>query len=92
MAFWMARAQVEDFNTWKSETFDADPGDRAQSAKSARVFRSIDNPNEIVVMVEFGSADEARSFRERLQRSGALDTVRLAVDPIITEQVEAVEY
>jgi hypothetical protein len=40
----------------KRETFDADPAGRKQAATGHVISRSIDNPGEVFVRVEFASA------------------------------------
>jgi hypothetical protein len=75
MAFVVGRFEVGDYWAWK-EMFDLDPAGRKQSAKGHQILRSADNPGEVFVQVEFPSAEEARSFRERLLASGALERDR----------------
>lgn len=91
----MLRAETPDFDTWKRELFDADPAGRKHAVKGYRLYRGIDNPNEVIVQAEFSSTEEAKSFRERLISSGALDdprTGKLPAPPTIVEEVEAVMY
>ena len=75
--------------------FDADPAGREQAAKGYRLYRGVDNPNEVIVQVEFSSAEEARSFRKRLMGSRVLYDPRsgkLSAPPTIVEESEAVRY
>jgi hypothetical protein len=44
------------------------------------------------VAVEFPSVEEARSFRERLLASGALDNVTVKTEPTVVDEAEAVTY
>jgi hypothetical protein len=95
MPYVMLRAETPDFDTWKRELFDTDPAGRKQAAKGYRLYRGIDNPNEVIVQIEFASAEEAKSFRERLMGSGALDDPRsgkLPAPPTIVEEVETATY
>ena len=91
MAYLMSRFEVGDYESWK-QTFDADPGGRKQSATGHRLFRSVDNPAEVFVATEFGSAEDAQAFRERLLASGALDDITVKGEPTVTEEAESVEY
>ena len=91
MAFILARFDVGDYDAWK-QMFDSDPAGRRQSAKGHRIFRSVANPSEVFVAVEFSSAEDAQSFRERLLASGALDNVTVKTEPTVTEEAESVEY
>ena len=55
-------------------------------------FRGADNPNEVFVSLEFDSVEEAKSFRERLLASGALDNVTIEKEPTVAELVEEKAY
>jgi hypothetical protein len=93
MAFMVLHFETTDFDAWK-RNFDADPAGRRQNGKGHIVSRAADNPNEVFVRVEFGSVDDARSFRERLLASGALESALMDVKtgPTIIEPVESVTY
>ena len=92
MAFVMLNFEVDDFDAWK-QMFDADPAGRKQAAKGHQIFREAEDPNHVFVGVEFGSASEAKAFRERLIASGALYNARLVhVQPTVTELADAATY
>jgi hypothetical protein len=91
MAFLLGVFDTRDFDTWK-QMFDSDPAGRKQAGQGHRVFRSVANPNRAFVSVEFGSADEAESFRERLLASGALDNVTIETEPTVVELVDETRY
>ncbi len=91
MAFLLTRINVGDYDTWKPQ-FDKDiPGAR-QAAEGHRIFRSVDDPGEVVVMVEFASSDDAETGRERLLASGVLDRFEDKSGPTLVEEAEAVSY
>jgi hypothetical protein len=92
MAVVMAKLEVDDYDAWKSGTFDRDPAGRNSSAKGHRIFRDTEGSNELIVAVEFDTSAAAREFRERLKASGALDQVQLADPPRIYNEVEALAY
>jgi hypothetical protein len=95
MTYLMLRVEVPDFDTWKRELFDPDPAARAQAAKSHRIYRGVENRNELIVQVEFSSAEQAKSFRERLLGTGVLEDPRAGktpAPPIVVEEEEAVAY
>jgi hypothetical protein len=91
MAFILGVFDTGDFDAWK-KMFDSDPAGRNQSGKGHRVFRSVDHPNKAFVSVEFASADEARTFRERLLASGALANVTVEIEPTVVELVDETRY
>ena len=69
MAFIMTRIDCGDYDAWK-EMFDQDlPGVR-KSALGWRLYRSVANPAEVFIQVEFASAEEAKTGRERLLAAG----------------------
>ena len=92
MTFLLGHFDVGDYDTWKRETFDADPAGRKQAAKGHVISRSIDNPAEVFVRVEFASADAAKSFRERLLASPALDNVNVMTPPTVAEVADEATY
>src|SRR2546421_6077408 len=71
MAFTVLHFETDDYDSWKS-MFDSDPAGRRQAGKGHIISRNPDNPREVFVRVEFGSVEDARSFRDRLVASGAL--------------------
>ncbi len=91
MAFILTRINVGDYERWKP-MFDQDtPGARAD-AKGHRLLRNVEEPNEVFVIVEFASAEDARIGRERLLRSGVLDRFEDKSDPKVLEEAEQVNY
>jgi hypothetical protein len=74
------------------ERFDADPLGRRQVAKGHTLLRSVANPDEIFVRVEFDSADEARSFGDRVRSSDVLQNMSVKLSPTVTEVVDQATY
>ena len=71
-------AKVEDYKKWKS-LFDKHAATRtAGGSKGGHVFRSPDDPNEVVVLLEWDTLQKARRFsqsedlRERMQEAGVI--------------------
>ena len=91
MAFLLGVFDTGNYDSWK-QMFDSDPAGRKQSAKGHRVFRGADNPNEVFVSLEFASVEDAKSFRERLLASGALDNVTVEKEPTVAELVDETAY
>jgi len=64
---------VSDFDKWK-QTFDRDPADRKGSGvRRYQISRPVNEPNYVMVDLEFASAGEAEAFLATMQRlwSGA---------------------
>jgi hypothetical protein len=91
VAFRVHHLEVDDFDSWKS-LFDSDPAGRKQAAKGHVMLRGVDNPNEVFTRVEFGSVEDANSFRERLLASGALDRTTVLTPPTVVDPVENITY
>jgi hypothetical protein len=80
-----------DFDAWK-QGFDSDPLGRKAAAKGHTVMRGVENPNEIFLRVEFDSADDARSFGEKVRSSTVMANVTVKIPPTVTELVERTDY
>jgi heme-degrading monooxygenase HmoA len=52
---------------------------KASGSAGGRVFRSADNPNEVVILLEWDDLEKARQFaqsedlRQTMQRAGVVD-------------------
>ena len=91
MAAYMLIHFDADYEEWKP-VFDSDPAGRMQVAKGYTISRGVDNPNDIFVRVEFGSVEEAKSFAERLQNSGALSKFTVKTPPTVVEVADSGSY
>jgi hypothetical protein len=59
---------VPNFEKWK-QAFDRDPADRKGSGvRRYRVLRLNDDPNYVMVDLEFDTAGEAEAFLQKMQR------------------------
>ncbi len=91
MAFIVTRIQVGDFDAWKP-MFDQDVPGARRSAKGHRILRSVEDPNEVFIVIQFESVDDARVGRDRLLASGVLDRFADKSGPDVVEEAEAVTY
>lgn len=80
-----------DFDAFK-RNFDGDPLDRKQVAKGHTLLRSVDNPNQFFVRIEFDSAEQAKSFAEKVRNSDVLANVTVKVPPTVTEVADQASY
>jgi hypothetical protein len=86
----LTRIKIRDFEEWKA-MFDSDPPRAREHATGWRVLRGVEDPNEVIVQVEFPSAELALDARRRLLDSGVLDHVREVVSPpTLVEEADAV--
>ena len=91
MTFLMTRIEVEDYDAWKPR-FDGGRDTVRAEAKGHRVCRSVENPNELFITVEFRSPEDASEAVERLKGSGALDQVTVKSGPTIVEEADSLTY
>lgn len=83
---------VPNFDAWK-EAFDSDPINREQSGvRRYRVFRPIDDPNYVMIDLEFDSAGEAEAVHAALRELWGRVEVMHSPQARIAEAVESKEY
>ncbi|NUR76275.1 MAG: hypothetical protein HOQ28_08345 [Thermoleophilia bacterium] len=70
--FVITRIQTGDYDRWRP-MFDQDRPRAREKAQVQRVLRSVDDPNEVFIHLEFQSVEEANEARTRLLSSGVLD-------------------
>jgi hypothetical protein len=94
MTVLVVQHRVRDFDAWKP-VFDEDESRRREhGARRHWLYRTVEDPNDVVVAVEFPPADAARSFTqdpglpEAMQRGGVEGEVHVH----LRDEVEAVEY
>ncbi len=85
MPYMMGRVTVEDYAKFR-EVFDGrEEMRKAAGALSSAVYQSVDDPNEVIIQVEFPTADAAKAFqasqalREAQERAGAKEPPRTLV-------------
>ena len=89
--------QIHNFDSWKA-AFDSDPAGRQQSGVTRyRVLRPIDDPNYVMIDLEFKSLREAEAFLGTLRRDvwGSRQVAPALVSSPqaqIFEMVESKEY
>ena len=85
MAFILTRIQVGDYDTWKP-MFDQDRPQAREKAKTQRIFRSVEDPNHVFILLEFESVDNANEARDRLVASGVLDRFEEKHGPSVVQE------
>ena len=67
MATLQIQHAVRDFAGWK-RAFDSDPVGREQGGvRRYRILQAADDPNFVVIELEFDSVEEAKAFGDRLR-------------------------
>lgn len=64
MAYILVHHKVEDYNKWKP-VFDNNAGDREEHGSTGgKIFRNADDPNDIFVLLEIRSIENAKKFAQ----------------------------
>ena len=84
-AFIITRIQVGDYDTWRG-MFDQDRPRAREKARAQRIFRAVDDPNHVFVLVEFSSVEDAHEARQRVLDSGVLDRFEDKHGPNVVEE------
>jgi hypothetical protein len=85
-AFIITRIQTGDYDTWKP-MFDQDRPKAREKAKLQRIFRTVDDPNHVFILLEFDSLDDANEAQARLLESGVLDRFEDKHGPNVVEEM-----
>ena len=84
-AFIITRIHVGDYDAWRP-MFDQDRPRAGEKATVQRVFRGVDDPNHVFIVLEFASVEDAQEAKERLVRSGVLDRFEDKHGPNVVEE------
>jgi hypothetical protein len=71
-AFIITRIQVGEYDTWRP-MFDQDRPRAREKATQQRVFRGVDDPNQVFIFLEFDSEEDAQEARARIVESGVME-------------------
>jgi len=91
MAYIMTRINVGDYDSWKP-MFDSDGPGARKSAKNHRLLRALDDPNEVFLVIEFASVEDANDARQKLLASGVLDRFQDKSGPTVVEEAEFIQH
>ncbi|MEJ3747363.1 antibiotic biosynthesis monooxygenase [Actinomycetes bacterium KLBMP 9797] len=90
----IANLHVRDYNTFKSVFDELRPVRQEHGALAHRLHRGMDDPNKVIVVTEYRSADDARRFAQSTELKDAQE--RAGVDApgefSLCEEVEAITY
>lgn len=85
MPFVLVHEKVKDYASWKA-TFDGNSAMRANAgSKGGQVYQAADDPNEVVVLLEWDDLQRARDFagsdelRQAMQRAGVEGTPHIHI-------------
>jgi len=84
-AFIITRIQTGDYERWRP-MFDQDRPLAREKATRQRIFRKVDDPNHVFLLLEFDSVADAEEARDRLEESGVLDRFADKHGPNVLEE------
>ena len=88
MATLLVRHRVRDYDRWKA-AFDAHEPERARAGSlGGRVFRDGDDPEDVLVVLEWDDLDRARDFAEQEELASILDGAGVMGEPEFVFMVE----
>ena len=64
--------EVNDYAAWRKVYDDFDATRRKMGVTGQKVFRTIDNPNDVTVTHDFDSAEKAKAFAASAELKGAM--------------------
>jgi hypothetical protein len=83
--FILTRIRTEGYDRWRA-LYEQDVPRARERAVSQRVFRLLDEPDHVVVFLEFATEEDARESRRRLVDSGVLDRFADVHGPNVLEE------
>lgn len=79
MAYLLVRHKVRDYHDWKPGFDDHGSTRKAQGSRGGMVFRNADDPNELLILMEWDNLENARQFadsddlKEKMEEVGVTD-------------------
>lgn len=85
---------IRDFKSWRA-AFDSDPVGRKQAGvRRYRILRPVDEPNRVIINLDFDSASEAEAFVAAMRKvwNRVEGTIIMSPTARILESIETKEY
>ncbi|MBI3909768.1 MAG: antibiotic biosynthesis monooxygenase [Armatimonadetes bacterium] len=83
MPYVLVRHKVEDYTRWQPVFDENTPLRQARGSKGGYVFRNIDNPSEVIVLLEWENLEKARHFMQSEELKAAMRRGGVAEQPDI---------
>jgi heme-degrading monooxygenase HmoA len=89
--FVLIRHKVQDYAKWKPSFDEHGATRKAAGSKGAQLFRSADNPNEVIALMEWDQLKNARQFTQSQDLKKAMEKAGVADKPDVyfLEEVES---
>ena len=94
MQYALIRHKIADYDNWKPVFEEHGASRRANGCSGHQLFRNINDPNELIILVEVDDLEKVRQFtqsedlRDAMQRSGVSDQP----DMYFLEELERASY
>lgn len=85
---------IRDFKSWRA-AFDSDPVGRKQAGvRRYRILRPVDEPNRVIIDLDFDSASEAEAFVAAMRKvwNRVEGTIIMSPTARVFETIETKEY
>ena len=79
--FILSRSKVQDYARFKPNCDEHGATRKAAGSKGARVFRSQDNPNEVIILMEWDELKNAHQFAQSQDLKKAMEKAGVADKP-----------
>ncbi|MHB1345597.1 MAG: cyclase [Thermoleophilia bacterium] len=81
MAHILVRNTVKDYDTWKQSFDKHSPMRKAAGSSGGRLFQSADNPNDVLLILEWDDVEKAREFAGSAQLREAMEEAGVVGQP-----------
>ena len=74
----MTRFKVKDYAAWKSVFDENEDFRKSAGSASSKVFRSVDDPNDLVILMQWDSIENGKKFassddlKKKMQQAGVI--------------------
>jgi hypothetical protein len=92
LSYLIVKHAVADYARWKT-IFDANSANRqAAGSKGGQVLRSADDPNEVVILLEWDVLENARQFSQREEVRATMEEAGVLGSPefYLLEEIEQI--
>jgi heme-degrading monooxygenase HmoA len=94
MTILVVQHKVHDFDAWKPAFDEHESVRRAHGAQRHWLYRTAEDPNDVVVAIEFPSEEQGKAFLEDPSLREAMQRAGVQGEPHVhfREPVETIEY